>query len=59
MIAVVMAAKRTSLISVFRADGVIFPPCRGGELGEELERPLGRHFRTASTEARHGWTWRG
>jgi len=29
-----------------------------GELRELLKLP-GRHFRTASTDARHGCTWRG
>lgn len=41
-------------------------PSRGtileGELFGECEAvfmPLGRHFKTASTEALQGWTWRG
>ncbi len=31
----------------------------GGDLPGDSARPFGRHFRTASTEALQGWTWRG
>jgi hypothetical protein len=59
--AVVIAAKRTSPIPSLV--GWSFPDCRRG-VGEgdgarDPERRIGRHLRTASTEARHGWTWRG
>lgn len=32
---------------------------REGELLRELDWRAGRHFNTASTEARHGWTCSG
>lgn len=58
-----MIANRNSPIVSFRAGGVATPSRgadRAGEvLGEErLDglRPLGRHLRTASTEARQGCT---
>lgn len=63
-IAVVMRAKRSSPIWSFLAGGWAEEPAskgtvRAGEvLGEYLERLklFGLHFKTASTEALHGWT---
>lgn len=59
-----MIANRSSPMVSFRAGGWAPPPSKGAErAGEELGeflvetfRPFGRHLRTASTEARHGWT---
>lgn len=64
MIAVVIAANRVSPIASGRAwptgfgggsNGVFL----GGDLPGDSGRLFGRHFRTASTEALQGWTWRG
>jgi hypothetical protein len=66
MMALVSAAKRTSEISTVTALGMTVPLGASGLLGEDESstvvvavRRMGRHFRTASTEARQGWTWRG
>ena len=62
--AVVIAAKRVSpipsplgLMDDFAA-GCSRPDLEG-ELFAESALLLGRHFNTASTDALHGWTWRG
>ena len=62
--AVVMAAKRVSPMPspLGLVDGLA-GGCRrldlDGELLAESAVLFGRHLRTASTEALHGWTWRG
>jgi hypothetical protein len=65
MMALVSAANRTSDMSSAAARFAIVG-AKGcvGEFGSEVVlacefRRMGRHLRTASTEARQGWTWRG
>ncbi len=61
---VVMAANRVSLMpSPLDLVEGLASGCKrldlDGELFAESALLLGRHLSTASTEALHGWTWRG
>lgn len=61
------AKRRSPIVSLRFAGGAgvfVSRAWREGEVAGELRlkvglRAAGRHFRTASTEARHGCTWRG
>ena len=62
-IVVVMTANRVSLIGsalgwFLAVRRGIDPPLEGELLGDSTLR-LGRHLRTASTDALQGWTWSG
>ena len=64
MIAVVMAANRISLIPSPRDGplGLVGAMSKAFLDGDELDESdlrLGRHLRTESTDALHGWTWSG
>lgn len=61
MIAVVMAANLVSPIASLLWDVVLEGSSVASRLGDALESDdrMGRHLRTASTDALQGWTWRG